>query len=352
MPKTINVATQAPFDFSILQKTIPLPRRESASLLTLYLNGDLTLTDPGGGAAGTIGGAAPAPLAPLGLINQLKVSQNPAGLQTELNFASSQLSLLQNVIIPLKRRVAARTPPSSGAAATYSVFAEMTIPYSLPGDPRFSAQPMASKDAWEVLVTGQSSAANARDAIYTSNTMTFTYATSSGINLSAQVDFTEALPGGAYMEIACSVDRLVIDSTEKSFPIKSVSPGQVPLLFVAQAWNNNARAALPGGQSTFLEAAFGAGETFYSARPALNQVESASRYGIRDGDMPTGAYFIDPAAVFGGIKKIPLVGQSGGVPEIRLRLGTAVTAPAWLDVLTVRGMWTPAGLQAIKDGRF
>lgn len=344
MAKTVNVPTQANFDFTTLQKTIPLPRREAARLLTLNLMGAFAVAT---GTTGSVGGAAPAPLQPLGAINQLKIAKNPSGMQGELNFSSAQLALLQNVVIPLKRRVASRTAPSAATTATYTVFAEMMIPYSLPGDDGETSTPVASADSWEVLVTGQSSAANLKAAIYTSADGTLSYDTTNPLTVSATVEFCDQLPGGPLMEIACAVDRFVLDSTEKSFDVKSIQPGEVPLLFVLQNWDNNVRAVLPGYQGSFIEASYGSGETFYSARPATNVYESQTRYGIRDGDMPTGAYFVDPVAIFGSVAKIPLVGQSGGTPSLRFRLGSAPTSPAWIDCLSIRGRWTKAGLAAI-----
>lgn len=342
MSKKVNVPTVAQFDFTQLQKTIPLPRRESARLLRLALCDQFTLAS--GSASGTVGGAAPAPLQPLGLIRGLKISKNPAGMQGTLNFAKEQLALLQNIVIPFKNRVAARTAPSSGAAASYEIYAEMMLPYSLPEDGDLTAQPMGDAESWEVEVSTQPDAATARDAVYTTNDRTFTYHTSSPVKLQASVEFADRLPGGPLMEIACSLDRFVIDSTQKSFEVKSVSPGEVPLLHVIQNWDNNIRAVLPGGNNSFISASFGAGEAYYESRPSENVQDSASLYAIRDGDMPTGAYFIDPVSVFGGVHKVPVVGQSGGTPNIRLNLGSAVTGTAFMDVLTVRGRWTAKGL--------
>lgn len=345
MAKTENVSTNAIFDFSILRKTIPLPRREVAALVRLALTGAFSLTDPGGGAAGTVGGAAPAPLTPLGLISSLKIRKNPAGMQGEVNFNSSQTTLLQNVVIPLKRRVAARTAVASGAAGTKTVYAELMLPYSLPGDGGATAMPVAGAESWDVEVEGQSSAANARDAVLTSCTMTFAYTT---LNMQATVEFADALPGGPLMELACSVDRLVLDATDKKFEIKAISPGEVPLLFVMQNWDNNIRAVLPGTTGSWIEASYGAGEPYYTSRPDENSNESAARYGIRDGDMPTGAYYVDPIAIFGGADRVPLVGASGGTPSLRFRLGAATTSPAFVDVLSIRGRWTPAGLAKLR----
>ena len=346
MAKTENVATNAIFDFSVLRKTIALPRREVASILRLALNGTFMLSDPGSGAAGTVGGAAPAPLTPLGLIQELAIKKNPAGMQGALVFNSASLALLQNVVIPLKRRIAARTAVASGAAGTKTVYAELMLPYSLPGDKGAAATPMAGVESWDVEVNGQAAAATARDAVLTSCTMTFAYGT---LNVNATIEFADALPGGPLMEIACSYDRINLDVADKKAEIKSISPGEVPILHVMQAWDNNARAALAGTVTSpaWIEASYGAGEPYYQTREAENPIEMAGRYGIPDGSMPTGCYFVDPVAVFGGIEKVPLVGASGGTPTLRFRLGSAATSPAFVDVLSIRGRWTAAGLAAL-----
>ena len=344
MSKIVNVPTQAQLDFSQPNKVISLPRREAARLLRLAINGTMVIA---GAGPGSVGGAAPAPLQPLSLLQRLTLRKNPSGMQSELNFNTADLALLQNVVIPLKGRIAARTPPADNVAGSKIIYAELLVPYGLPNDGGESATPMASVDSWEVEAVGQASAVAAEAAIFTGGTNTFAYDTTDPINVSASVEFTDALPGGPSMDIAISKDRLVLDAQDKSFEIKSVSPGELPLLFVIQAWNNNARAVLPGGQGSFIEASYGAGEVFISERPAENVQNSAARYGIPDGSMPTGAYFVDMTAIFGSPANIPIVGMSGGIPTLRFRLGAATTNPAWVDVLTIRGRWTKKGLDRL-----
>lgn len=340
-----NMVATIPLDLT-QPRSVQIPKDGHARWLRAAIAGSFTLS--GGSASGS---AHTTPPSPIGIAQLLRLTRNGESFAGPLQVGPVPLALFHYAAIPFLRRAPARTPPSSGDAATYSVYAELFFPLSLM-DGMDTALPVRGRSSWELEVTFPATVALVRDALYSGNDRTLANSATDPLRL--EVTLGDILPDAGdsapLMEIGFRVDTIALTGTtgrvEKEL---SVPPGEVPIMSILNVVNNSLRAVVPGAPSNRIEWSFGQTEPVISSRPAELAIKNASDYGVRDGDLLAGAYILDLAKVYGGAGRIPVVAAEGGRPRIAIDSGsTAWTSTSYANVLTIVGRYTDAGLAKLS----
>lgn len=319
--------TSAPY-----QRIDRMPRDGSPKLTRLVLTGAVDVSDPGGGAAGTV---KTTPVSPAGAIANISEERSPGSFAPVKEVPPYMFHYLG---IPLLRRIPGITALSSGAAATYTLLLEMFIPRSLGNDPRTFLNGRGL-DARSLVVKWPSNGALAdlRDALLTSSTMTWAINASDPLRVEvSEVDAIGAdLPLPA-VEIGYHYDKFTIAATGINVFTPTVRAGERPLLHVISVKNNSARADLIGGVNNSIKYQYGSGGPVIERPAAILQRENQQAYGIPQASWYTGLYFLDIFELAGRrLDQIPPVGIAAPPTIVLDTASTAPTATADVEILTL-----------------